>query len=182
MDLDGSNLKQLTNNAEDYSPQISLDGQWIVFDSWRSGRETLWKIPIDGGTPGQIIDKFTSAPAISPDGKLIACFYNEKPSAPTRIMVLPFDGGPPLKTFDVATTVYESSLAWTPDGRAITYFDKRSGTMNLWSQPLDGGAPKPLTNFTANGVSRRAWSRDGKQLLLVRATITTDVVLIRDFR
>jgi eukaryotic-like serine/threonine-protein kinase len=182
MDLDGSNLKQLTNNAEDYSPQISLDGQWIVFDSWRSGRETLWKIPIDGGTPAQIIDKFTSAPAISPDGKLIACFYNEQPSAPTRIMVLPFDGGPPLKTFDLATTVDERSLAWTPDGRAITYFDKRSGTMNLWSQPLDGGAPKPLTNFTANGVTRRAWSRDGKQLLLVRATITTDVVLIRDFR
>jgi len=182
MDLDGSNLKQLTNNAEDYSPQISLDGQWIVFDSWRSGRLTLWKIPVDGGTPVQIIDKFTSAPALSPDGKLIACFYNEQPSAPTRIMVLPFDGGPPLKTFDLATTVDQRSLAWTPDGRAITYFDKRSGTMNLWSQPFDGGAAKPLTNFSANGVSQRAWSRDGKQLLLVRATITTDVVLIRDFR
>jgi serine/threonine protein kinase/Tol biopolymer transport system component len=187
MDRDGSNLKQLTNNTEDYNPQISFDGRWIVFDSWRSGRDALWKMPIDGGTPVQITDKFTKEPAISPDGKLIACFYkDEQPSAPWRIMVLPFDGGPSLKTFDLPTTVdkecRDGSPAWTPDSRAITYFDKRSGTMNLWSQPLDGGAPKPLTTFATNGVSRRAWSRDGKQLLLTRATITTDVVLIRDFR
>jgi len=37
---DGSNLKQLTNNCRDYSPQISVDGQWIVFWLVALGRET----------------------------------------------------------------------------------------------------------------------------------------------
>ena len=62
------------------------------------------------------------------------------------------------------------------------YIDTSGGTPNLWSQSLDGGPPKKLTDFKENGVWRYAWSRDGKQLALTRGTFTSDVVLIRDFR
>jgi len=186
MDLDGGNLKQLTDQ-QDLLPQISPDSQWIVFDSWRSAKRNLWKISIDGGQPVQISDKFTSSSGISPDGKLIACFYkDEQASASWRIMILPFEGGPPLKTFDMPSPVdrrtLDAAITWTPDGRGVAYIDSMGGTPNLWSQSLEGGSPKKLTDFKENGVSQHAWSRDGKQLAFTRATTTSDVVLIRDFR
>jgi Tol biopolymer transport system component len=68
MDLEGGNLKQLSDGQEDYVNEISPDGRWIIFDSWRSGR-TPWKLSIDGGQPAQIVDKFTYWTATSPDGK-----------------------------------------------------------------------------------------------------------------
>jgi Tol biopolymer transport system component len=148
----------------------------------------LWKVSIDGGQPVQITDKFTSSSGISPNGKLIACFYrdDERPGSPWRIMIMPFDGGQPLKTFDtpsgVDTYALDAAIAWMPDGRGIAYIDSSGGTPNLWSQALDGGQPKKLTDFKDNGVWRYAWSRDGKQFALTRGTYTSDVVLIRDFR
>ena len=53
---------------------------------------------------------------------------------------------------------------------------------NLWLQPLDGGKPKQLTNFTSDQIWNWAWSRDGKQLALSRYSTTSDVVLISGFR
>jgi Tol biopolymer transport system component len=97
-------------------------------------------------------------------------------------MVIPFEGGPIIKTFDLPPTVDEfAGVRWTPDGRAITYIDTR-GTPNLWSQPYDGGPVKQLTNFKSNGVWQCAWSRDGKWLALVRGTVTKDAVLISNFK
>jgi serine/threonine protein kinase/dipeptidyl aminopeptidase/acylaminoacyl peptidase len=182
MDVDGRNLKQLTDR-EDRGPQISPDGRWIVFVSFRSGKLAIWKMPIDGGAPVQLSDKFADGQAISPDGKLVAAFYlDEKPGSPWRIVVVPFEGGPIVKTFDLPPTVdIRGGVRWTPDGRALTYIDAR-GTPNLWSQPYDGGLPKQLTHFEDPGVWQRAWSRDDKQVAFVRGTVTKDVVLIKDFR
>ncbi len=184
MDVDGGNLKQLTSNQEDYGPQVTPDGQWILFRSWRTGRQTLWKMPVDGGDPVQVSDLFVVGQSISPDGKLIACIQiDEKPNMPTRLVILPFAGGTPVKSFDLPPTVQErTSARWTPDGSAVTLLDFRTGTPNLWSQPLDGGPMKQLTDFKPDGVSSREWSGDGKLVALTRGTFTSDVVLISDFR
>jgi Tol biopolymer transport system component len=139
MDLDGNNPKQLTDQ-DDSKPQISPDSKWIIFNSWRSpsGRKTLWKISIEGGQPVQVVDKFTTSCAISPDGKLITCFYkDEQVNSPRRIMILPFEGGQPLKMFGAPGTdpiSLDAGLAWMPDGRGITYVASTGGSPNLWSQ------------------------------------------------
>lgn len=188
MDIDGRNLRQLTSGQEDLMPQISPDGRWVVFDSWRSGRKTLWKMPIDGGEPVPLTDKSTTNwSGISPDGKLIACHYQEQPDSPVKVLVMPFEGGQPLKIFDLPTRPgisgeWGNPVLWTSDGRAIMYLDMRGGTRNLWSQPLDGRKPVQLTNFTSNDIRRCALSRDGKQIAFTRETITSDVVLLSDFR
>lgn len=183
MDVDGSNLTQLTNQ-EDRGPTISPDGRWIVFVSWRTGRMTLWKIPIEGGPPVQLSDRFVDGPDISPDGKLVAALSlnEQQPASPWTIVVIPFDGGPVVKTFELPPTIdVRGGVRWTPDGRALTYIDTR-GTPNLWSQPYNGGPAKQLTDFKDQGVWQRAWSRDGKHLAYVRGSVTRDVVLIRNFR
>ena len=67
-----------------------------------------------------------------------------------------------------------------PDGHSIAYLDNASGIVNVWSKPLDGGAPKQLTNFKSEFVTSFAISRDGK-IAAYRVSATRDIVLIKDF-
>ncbi len=184
MDTAGGNLKQLTGEQGGRFPQSSPDGRWVVFHSM-AGALRAWKVSIDGGEPVRLTDKWTSNPTVSPDGNLVACFYREdQPNAPTKVAIIPFAGGDPVKVLDLPRQSFTSAagLRWTPDGRALTYIDTINGVSNIWSLPVDGGPSKQLTDFKTNQIFRFDFSRDGKQLALSRGTETSDVILIRDFR
>lgn len=58
----------------------------------------------------------------------------------------------------------------------------RGGITNLWLQPVDGGEPKQVTNFTSDVIHSFDLSRDGKQLVLSRGTNRSDVVLFSDIK
>ncbi|MDQ4121383.1 MAG: protein kinase [Acidobacteriota bacterium] len=180
MKLDGSDQQQLTNGASgEQNAQFSPDGRWIVYRTI-FGRATVWKIPADGGEPVQLTDKISRLPTISPDGKLVAYLFRPDDNAPWRVAVVQVDGGEPLKTFDVSPAT--PLLRWTPDGRAVAYIDSKNGVSNIFAQPLDGGAPKQLTDFKADSIFSFAFSPDGKQLALSRGTVNNDVVLISNFK
>ena len=183
INIDGSNPTLLTpKDADEGNPDISVDSKWIVYSAWKFGKLSLWRMPIEGGEAKQLTDFMSTEPNVSADGKYIACFVADDNNI-NRIAVLPFEGGSPIKTFDVPQTAsVDASPRWTPDGQSITYIDSRGTVNNLWQQPLDGGAPKKLTDFKENGVYRRDWTRDGKQVALVRGQSTFDVVMITDFK
>jgi TolB protein len=53
--------------------------------------------------------------------------------------------------------------AWSPDGKTLAYVSNRAGSWNLWTVPVDGGDPQPLT--TGRGEDRfPAFSPDGAHL------------------
>ena len=108
---------------------------------------------------------------------------------------MPFEGGQPTRLLDVPpgynTAVAPSAtggrarpqaLHWLPDGRSLAYIVTRDGVSNIWAQPIDGGAPKQLTNFTTDQIAWFDLSRDGKPTLFSRGTTTKDVVLINGFK
>ena len=183
VDIDGNNPKQLTEGVtEDAAPVCSPDGGFVVFMSMRSGKPAIWKVGIDGGSPVQLTDHVSQLPSISPDGKLIAYYYNdEKANNQPKLSVIPFEGGAPLKTIDLSRTVQPVGFSWMPDGRSVAYIANVSGSYNVWSQPIDGAAAKQLTNFKSELVSNFAISRDGK-IAAYRVSPTRDIVLIKDFR
>ncbi|MEK6325269.1 MAG: protein kinase [Acidobacteriota bacterium] len=181
MDLDGGNPKQLTSGNTDYSADISPDSRWVIYASWSSGKGYLWKVSIDGGNAMQLIDKYTSNPQVSPDGKWIVCSYRKDDNSTWRYAIIPYEGGEPVKVFDLLGK--KGDFRWSPDRRSLNYLrDTRGGVTNIWSFPLDGSPPKQLTDFKTDQIYNFAWSPDGKQLVLARGTTTSDVVLIRDFR
>jgi len=181
MDFDGGNPKQLENEKTTLSPQCSPDGKWVVYQLWHSDTSRIWKVPIDGGTPAQITEKPCYWPAISPDGKWIACVLSEGSGQRPKLAVLPFQGGPPTKTFDIS--LGGGPLDWTPDGKSVTFLAARNqGSSDIWIQSLVGGAPRPMTEILAPYMSYHAWSPDGKQLALVYGRRTGDAVLISNFR
>ena len=179
MDMDGSNLRQLTRGGMESGPQYTPDGRWVVYTSWEAGKPTIWKISIDGGEPIQLTNKYSMAPVVSPDGKQFACSYwDEQYDTKFSIAIIPIEGGVPVKAFDLPAM----NVRWSSDGRALTYIDTRDNASNIWSQPLAGGPVRQLTNWKSDRIFNFAWSRDGKQLALSRGFITNDVVLISDAR
>jgi Tol biopolymer transport system component len=179
--IDGFNRQQLTNGF-DLLPQWSPDSEWIVYEFQTGNGVAIWKVAVNGGQPVQVHEKFARFPTVSPDGKQVACYYRDNPDAPFKLAVLPIEGGQPTQTFDLQENNALRVLRWTADGRAIVYVLTRGGVSNLWAQPLDGGQPKQLTSFTSDLIFSFDISRDGKQIALSRGTVSSDVVLISNFR
>jgi TolB protein len=184
IDADGSNQKQLTRGAlGDLGPQFTPDGQWIIFWSWtESGSARIEKISIEGGNPVQLTDYWALFPTTSPDGKLIAAGYLDEQQIP-HLAIIPSLGGQPLKILPLSSSVVPfAGFGWTPDSSTLVYVQKRNGVSNIWSQPINGDAPKQLTNFKSDLIFKFGLSADGTALVLARGTQTRDVVLIRNFR
>ena len=170
MKIDGSDAVRLTSGWEDIEPNCSPDGRWVVYTSYNSGEPALWRVAIDGGAPAQLTRRLSRAPFISPDGKWIASYYwNEQPGSPTEIAVVPFDGGEPVKTFEIPPHVISPAIAqWTTDGRALTMVEHRGGVSNIlrrpfsgaFNEPLDRGRPEQLTGFHSDLIFHFAWSRE----------------------
>ena len=73
-------------------------------------------------------------------------------------------------------------MVWSPKGQSLQYSQMRSGADNIWEQPLAGGNPQQVTNFTAGRVYDFNWSADGQHLLMTRGDWNGDVVLLSNFR
>jgi Tol biopolymer transport system component len=183
INADGSNLMQLTSGIFDAAPSCAPDGKWVVFNSGYTGTN-IWKVSIEGGVPTQLTTEETDHPAVSPDGKWIACVYWPDPAQPpAKLAVFPAEGGGFTKTLEWKGGTEDSEgVRWTPDGQSLTYALSDGVAANLWKQPISGGPPREITNFTTGTIFSFAWSRDGKRLAVVRGSRSNDVVLISNFR
>jgi TolB protein len=181
MDIDGGNQKQLTFGAVERYPNCSADSKWVLYQAWESGKPTIWKVSIEGGTPEEITDVSCSAPAVSHDGRLIACM----PVGNQRL-IFPFEGRKPIIALDLPNKF--GYPVWTPDGRSLTFLDSHDGVVNFWLKPLDGSPPKQLTNFKSDqkgalyGAMPYAWSPNGRDLAYARYETKSDILLIRDLK
>jgi Tol biopolymer transport system component len=187
IDTDGRNLRQLTNGTFEAMPYCSPDGQSVVYTSMSSG-VSLWKVSIDGGETAQLTTKWTRGAVVSPDGKLMVCWYrDDHQSSQIKMGIFPIEGGDPVKVFSVQRSARPpvpapNYLRWTADGSAILYLDTRDGVSNIWSQPLTGERPSQTTDFKSDRIFSFDWSKDGKQLAVARGRQSSDIVVITDFK
>jgi len=182
-DLDGSNPKQLTDGPGIRQLKCSPDGKWVFYSAKGNTKETIWKVSIDGGVPTQLTNESSRRPLVSPDGRFVVCEYGEfSANTPVKIAIISVDGGPPVRLLDLPNVVKSVIFQLAADGHALIYRDSRNRVDNLWSQPLDGGSPKQLTDFKSDQIFWFDWSRDGKELALARGRAGSDVVLISSFR
>jgi Tol biopolymer transport system component/DNA-binding winged helix-turn-helix (wHTH) protein len=182
MNIDGTNQVQLTRGKGELRPVPSPDGKWVVYTAGRMDsamtQRTIWKVPLEGGEPVQIVSKPSYGADVSPDGKFIATWYKPDESTPFKVAIISIDGGEPVKFLDILPT---STIHWTPDGSAISYIKTVEGVSNIWNQPTSGEPPKQVTQFTSERISDFDWSADGR-LVCARNYTERDVVLISNFR
>jgi len=185
-DLDGSNQRQLTQAAGGVPGfSLSRDGGWVIFNPFTGG---VYKISIDGGTATALVSKGSLCyPQQSADGTLVAYLFSDERTHRPRIRVVKFDDGTLVTTIDLPLTAASNANAlfyrgwhWSNDGKAIVYVNTLGTVSNLWSQPIDGGAAKQITNFKADGILTFAFSPDGRKLALARGSTASDAVFISE--
>ena len=186
INIDGSNPIQLSKGLADSFATISPDGKWVVFTSLSGSKPTIWKVSIDGGTAQQVTDHAALSAKFSPDGKMLVYQYADAPDAfapPNKVVVMPLEGGEVSREFPLATSSTAAAVAeWSSDGKAILYSTVTNNVSNIWSQPIDGGAPKQITDFKDSLITGFTFSKDGKQLICTRGILLRDAVLITDVK
>ena len=179
MNMDGSNQIQLTDGAPKDHRAISPDGKWIFFNTTDDSH--LWRVSIDGGEPVRLTGYPASFPAISPDGRMIACLGRNEPRREHSILILPIEGGQPLKRMDFTGAGFSRNrMQWTHDGKALIYPVEHAGPTVLVRQPLDGGPSEEIMDFDGDELFDFGYSSDGRFLAVTRGEWQHDLVLISD--
>lgn len=179
-DADGNNQKALTNGAGETFPTFTPDGQWVVYTANKD--KSLWRVSVEGGEPEQLSAARHQRVAISPDGKQVAYFgrINNQP----KLIVESFPECAAVSVFDA--TINEASMmkvVWTKNGKALLYYTNDISLVgNLWQQPISGGSPQKLTNFTSQRIFDFSLSSDENQIALVRGEWNYDAVLLKGFQ
>jgi eukaryotic-like serine/threonine-protein kinase len=184
---DGTGVKLLISEKTPvWNPEISREGKWIVYYSNAGG---TMKIPAQGGT-GSSIDPDGGYGTISCDSRWIAFPHENAATHRNLIEIVAADGSgsprflPFISEDQVPpeSNMGELPIRWTSSGDALTYIRTKNGVSNLWSQPINGGQAKQITNFTSGLIWRHTWSCDGKYLALARGTLSTDAIMLIDLR
>ncbi len=156
IDRNGADVRRLTENeADDCNPDVTPDGETLVFWSDRSGAGELWKMPLAGGAAVQLThfaanDRVPGhryggegPPRISPDGRKIA-WMALRSSDTWDIFTMDLDGTQVERLTDsLADDGYPS---WSPDGRWIVFDSNRYGSFDLFVMPSTGGPIERLTD------------------------------------
>jgi Tol biopolymer transport system component len=179
MNADGSAVQQLTNEpGRDYEPDASPDSKRIVFASQRASGDSaqLHLMDVDGsnvrrltfsadGTTNRILDDYAEW---SPDGSRIAfqrTIIPEEGKGSADIWLI--DPETQAETPLTATPdVWDSTPTFTVDGDAVIFESNRSGSFELYRQPLDGGEAVRLTQREGNEGEAKE-SPDGRQIAFV---------------
>jgi Tol biopolymer transport system component len=136
---------------------------------------------MEGGEAVRVAGEAVGVSAISPDNKLIAYIAMGKNA--WAIAVNSLDDGSVTKRFEVGSnSLSNNGLKWTPDGKSLLYVVSSDAVANIWMQPLDGSAPKQVTNFKADSIFRFDISPDGQGLICARGAWKSDILLIRNLR
>jgi serine/threonine protein kinase/Tol biopolymer transport system component len=190
-DLDGSNLKRLTNGLVDMWPSCSPDGQSVYYTSVTSDQTQIMKVGIDGGTSTSVGSTNLSFSTVSPDGRSLASLYRATAGKPAQLAVVDAQSGEIRATYDeppgmTMGNAGGATLTWTKDGRAILFVETQNGVSSLWAQPVGGpGTPqasaKQIMIFGPGLIWSYAISPDGKQIVSARGGPVTDAVLLKHF-
>ena len=177
MNPDGTDRRRLTFSDRDEIPtDFGPDGRWVYFHSTRAadvyGQPRPYRVPTTGGQSWPLLDCFANHVRSSTDGAHLIMVRGQmrwwrrgyRGSANEDLWVWNRQSNSfcQLTTFDGA----DRQPAWDGTDAGVYFLSDRGGTVNVWHQSLDGGAPEQISQLSVDDVRDLAVSRDGQVLAL----------------
>ncbi|HEV8264192.1 MAG TPA: Ig-like domain-containing protein [Gemmatimonadales bacterium] len=169
MNADGTGATRLTTDPQaDGRPAFTPDGQTVVFHSARTaGKQHIWAVNVDGTGLTQLTkDSVNFAPAVSPDGQIIA--YVSIRNKTYDIWLMSRDGSN-QRQFTRSPQEREWEPRFLRDGTLAYLVEKRVGNRTVQQvvrADLTTGTVTPLTG-TDLAITSFAVSPSGDLLALV---------------
>ena len=184
---DGSGLRQLVPVG--LSAHWSADGRWVYYSRSTDAGLCVEKVAIDGSAAISVRCGNVNASAPTPDGS--ALYYVNLLIKSNGILdhevgrARPENGPSEVLARVTGSRVPVNRRYFvpvlSPDGQWLTMPLSDGATSNIWVQPTNGEAMRPVTDFGNRSVviaRRVSWSSDSKYLYAAVADTDADIVLL----
>jgi len=115
--MGGAPRPLVKDQFENLVPSWSHDGKWVYFGSPRSGKDQVWKVPVDGGSPVQVTHDGGFAAMESVDGTTL--YFAKSRYDNPELYKMPVAGG--AETPFPEAVRPRSWAAWGPTSRGIFF-------------------------------------------------------------
>ena len=178
MNVDGSDLRQLTNISEGAcQPEWSPDGMQLAFTSPCDKNEEFYRgsgifiVNEDGSglMPLPSVGGGDFDPVWSPDGKQIA-FTSLRNSGRPRIYVINLADSSITRLSEQYS--YDRQPYYSPDGSRIAFVTTQKGPVQIWTMNADGSNQQLFSRSGDAINSHPVWSPDGQVILFTQVSHT----------
>ena len=169
---DGNEVQLTDLGARINSMSWSPDERWVVFAGDRHGNYDVWKVSVPDGTVHRLTDdkRYEVFPTWTPDSQRILYVRLDETWANHDVIEIDANGNDPRVVvsdrdfFDYGAGTKFGYPSVSPSGETLLFPSHRSGWINYWAVPLQGGAPHPVAPAEADQSEAR-WSPDGRSIL-----------------
>lgn len=167
MDMDGSNIRQLTNDRSlSISSSWDPSGKKLVFTSFRGRQPDLFVMDVASRSVKRVTNnngldigaKFTA------DGNSVIASIS--PNQNSQLAQLSLDGRI-TKQLTPASRGIDVSPEFSPDFSKIVFCSDRAGGPQIYVMGADGSGPKRISFVRSNYCTSPSWSPKGDKLAFV---------------
>lgn len=164
--LDGSDRELIVTEAS--QPDISPNGEYIVFRSWKNDNRGIVENKLAGGQNWRVtITSEAGRPQYAPDGQSFLLHSNE--GADDKAYAIYHVAGEKYEVLRRDTKPIQGEAPdWTPDGKSFVYKGCIATNCGIFFSNLDGSDPKQLSK-NLNDTNPEV-SPDGKTVLFMSET------------
>jgi dipeptidyl aminopeptidase/acylaminoacyl peptidase len=168
-------LTALGNNISSYS--WAPDSRSVLVAGNRRGTYDIYRVSAPDGAATRLThdQRYEVSPATTPDGQQVLYVRLDERWADHEIIGMTADGHE-ARVIATDSDFFDYHYGRTfgppiisPDGSTVLFRSHRSGWINYWAVPIDGGQPRQLCHQEAD-QSGAAWSPDSRQVAFISNT------------
>jgi Tol biopolymer transport system component len=183
MNLDGSNLRQITDGVGENWSNITADGKWLIYVSPAGNPEALWKKSLTGDeNPVKLLTGGAGSNSISPNNKHFIVSYKttgENGKLEYKFGLMPFE--PTDAPQDIGFNPEIDFNNWKADSSGFYWIDRGVDVNNIWFYSIADKSKKQITNFNEMKILKCALSPDGNTLAVSRGATVSNIFKISEF-